>query len=167
MHTPLANEIRVYKSLRGRLLDAFPQTDDETLTDTLEGITDLHAMISQIIRSALVDQALVAGLKTRAEEVKTRLTRLEMRAKKKRSLALEAMLEVGLKKLMEPDFTTSTRPGPVSLVVTSESEIPQEFLVPQPPKPDRQSMLAALKRGRNVPGAYLANPKPTLSVRTK
>ena len=136
MHTPLANEIRVYKSLRERLLDAFPQTDDETLADTLEGITDLHVMVSQIIRSALVDQALVAGLKIRIEEMKNRLTRLEIRAKKKRALVLEAMLEVGLKKLIEPDFTTSTRPGPVSLVVTSESEIPKEFLGPQPVEHD-------------------------------
>ena len=47
--------------LKQRLLESYPNCDDETLTDTLEGITDLHEMIAAVIRSALVDEALHAG----------------------------------------------------------------------------------------------------------
>ena len=79
--------------------------------DTLEGITNLHEMIAAVIRSALVDEALCAGLRIRADEMKQRLSRLDERATKKRALALEAMTEVGLSKLEQPDFTASTRAG--------------------------------------------------------
>jgi hypothetical protein len=82
-------------------------------------------------------------------------------------LALEAMCEVGLKKLEQPDFTASARSGLPSLVVVSEELIPPDYWVPQPSKLDRQSLLAELKRGGEVAGAQLGNPKPTLAVRTK
>ena len=69
-------------------------------------------MIAAVIRSALVDEALQAGLRTRLEEMRQRLARLEERGAKKRQLALDAMCEVGLKKLEQPDFTASARSGP-------------------------------------------------------
>ena len=139
----------------------------ETLADTLEGITDLHEMIAAVIRSALVDEALQAGLRTRLEEMRQRLARLEERGAKKRQLALEAMCEVGLKKLEQPDFTASARAGMPPLIIMSEDLIPEPYWVPQPPKLDRQALLADLKRGDEIPGAQLGNPKPTLAVRTK
>jgi hypothetical protein len=77
------------------------------------------------------------------------------------------MTEAGLKKLEQPDFTASARAGLPGLVVVDEDFIPESFWVPQPPKLDRQSLLADLKREGPIPGAQLSNPKPTLSVRTK
>ena len=144
-----------------------PTLDEETLADTLEGITDLHEMIAAVIRSALVDEALQGGLRSRIEDMRQRLARLEERGSKKRQLALEAMTEVGLSKLEQPDFTASARAGSPSLVVVAEQAIPEAYWVPQPPKLDRQLLLAELKRGREIPGAQLGNPKPTLAVRTK
>jgi hypothetical protein len=141
--------------------------DEECLADTLEGITDLHEMIAAVIRSALVDEALQAGLRTRLEEMRQRLTRLEERGAKKRQLALEAMCEVGLKKLEEPDFIASARSGMPPLVIVAEAEIPEPYWVPQPPKLDRQALLADLKRGAVIRGVQLGNPKSCLAVRTK
>ena len=77
------------------------------------------------------------------------------------------MTEVGLKKLEQPDFTASARAGSPSLVVVAEDVIPEPYWIPQPPKLDRQSLLALLKQGVEVPGATLGNPKPILAVRTK
>ena len=79
--------------------------------NTLEGITTLHELISELIRSALFDEALQAGLRTRLDEMKLRLSRLAERGLKKRQLALETMCGVGLKKLEQPDFTASARTG--------------------------------------------------------
>ena len=163
----LKSEVQVYNFLRQRVLDQHPGLDDETIRDTLEGITTLHELISELIRSALFDEALQAGLRTRLDEMKFRLTRLEERGTKKRQLALDAMGEVGLKKLEQPDFTASARAGLPPLVIVADDVIPEHYWVPQPPKLDRQSLLADLKRGEVIPGAQLGNPKPTLAVRTK
>jgi hypothetical protein len=96
-----------------------------------------------------------------------RLTRLEERGAKKRQLALETMCEVGLKKLEQPDFTASARTGMPSLIIMSEELVPPPYWVSQPPKLDRQALLTELKRGTDIPGAQLGNPRPTLAVRTK
>jgi hypothetical protein len=149
------------------LLERIPEIDDETVRDTLEGITDLHEMIAAVIRSALVDEALHVGLRFRVDDMKERLSRLELRATKKRQLALEAMTEVGLTKLEQPDFTASARAGTPALVVVAEEQIPETYWLQQPPKLDRQTVLAELKRGIEIPGTQMSNPKQVLSVRTK
>ena len=141
--------------------------DEETLRDSLEGITDLHEMIAAIIRSALVDEALHAGLRSRVDDMRERLSRLELTASKKRQLALEAMTEVGLSKLEQPDFTASARTGSPALIVIAEERIPEAYWLPQPPKLNRQAILGQLKRGIEIPGAEMSNSKPVLSVRTK
>ena len=165
--SPLSLETSKYQLLRQRLLTDYPGADDETLADTLEGITDLHEMIAAIIRSALVDEALQAGLRTRIDEMRQRLTRLAERGLKKRQLALEAMNEAGLRKLEQPDFTASARLGAPPLVVNSERDVPESYWIPQPPKLDRQTLTSDLRRGDQVPGACLGNAAPILTVRTK
>ena len=62
MKDPIINtQLNVYGRLRQRLLDEYPNLDDETIRDTLEGITNVHEMIAAVIRSALVDEALESG----------------------------------------------------------------------------------------------------------
>lgn len=124
-------------------------------------------MIAAVIWSALEDEALQAGLRTRLEEMRQRLARLEERGHKKRQLALHAMCDVGLKKLEQPDFTASARAGLPRLVIVADDVIPDPYWVPQPPKLDRQSLLADLKRGEVIPGVELGNPQPCLAVRSQ
>ena len=163
----ISAELAKYQVFKERLLADFPSLEEETLHDTLEGITDLHEMIAAVIRSALVDEALRIGLRSRLDDMRERLSRLELRASKKRELALEAMTEVGFTRLEQPDFTASARAGTPALVVIAEDRIPEAYLLPQPPKLDRQFILGELKRGIEIPGAEMSNPKPVLSVRTK
>src|SRR5262245_14356905 len=124
-------ELQLYPRRRELLLERIPEIDDETVRDTLEGITDLHEMIAAVIRSALVDEALQTGLRTRLDEMKRRLVRLEDRGTKKRQLALEAMNEAGLKKLEQPDFTASARVGSPALVIVAEDRVPDAYWLPQ------------------------------------
>jgi hypothetical protein len=168
MHpSALGHDLHLYTYLHQKLLEAFPEADDVTIRDTLEGITTLHELIAEIIRSALLDEALQSGLRSRIQDMKERLSRLEARSTKKRELALEALHEAALRKLEQPDFTASTRAAPPSLVVVAEDQLPQTYWVPQPPKLDRQTLLSDLKQGNDIPGAQLSNSKPVLSVRTK
>ena len=163
----LSIETSKYLLLRQRLLADYPGIDPDTLRDSLEGITNLHEMIAAIIRSALADEALQVGLRTRIEDMRQRLSRLAERGSKKRQLALEAMNEAGLKKLEQPDFTASARLGAPPLVVTSERDVPESYWIPQPPRLDRQTLTSDLRRGDRVPGACLGNAAPILVVRTK
>jgi hypothetical protein len=163
----ISAELSKHQLLKDRLLCEYPTLDEEALRDTLDGITDLHEIIAAVIRSALVDEALQVGLRSRLDDMKQRLSRIELRCEKKRQLALDAMSEAGLRKLEQPDFTVSLRGGSAGLIVVNESAIPQAYWVPQPPKLDRQSLLADIKRGDEVPGVQLGNPKPILTVRTK
>jgi hypothetical protein len=163
----IRQEINGYRLCRKKLLEQWPDIDDETLRDTLEGITDLSDMIAEVIRSSLADQAMVSGLKERLEQMRCRLGRLEARAVKKRQLALNGLVEADIKKLTQPDFTVSVRAGTPGLMITSEADIPDGFWLAQPPKLDRQGVLQALRSGETVSGATLTNPAPTLSVRTR
>ena len=160
-------EVNKFQVLHARLLAEIPDIDEETLADTLEGITDLREMLAAIIRSALDDEALAAGLSTRLFEMKARIERFETGAKRKRELALRAMDEAQIAKLMEPDFTASLRHGAPTLEVVEESKIPAAYWKPQPPKLDRQGLLTALKAGTAIEGAVLEAPRLQLSVRTK
>ena len=77
--SPLRFEIHRYGVLRQKLLEAFPEADDETIRDTLEGITTLNELVAEIIRSALIDEGLQKGLRSRMDDMKERLSRLEHR----------------------------------------------------------------------------------------
>jgi hypothetical protein len=167
MDRPLGAELAKFRLLKQRILNDFPTLDEETLRDTMEGITNLHEMIAAVIRSALVDEAFHLGLRSRVDDMRERLSRFQLRATKKRELALEAMTEAGLSKLEQPDFTASARAGSPALLVIAEDQIPGAYWLPQPPKLDRQAILGELKRGIEIPGAQMSNPKPVLSVRTK
>jgi hypothetical protein len=167
MRVPVTIEVSKYELLKQRLLASYPDLDEETLGDTLEGITDLHEMIAAVVRSALVDEAFVSGLRFRIDEMRERLSRLEERARNKRKLVLETMTEVGLTKFQQSDFTASVRPGSPAIIISAQDVIPKTYWIPQPPKLDRQAVLIALKRGHGIPGAELSNPEPVLVVRTK
>lgn len=73
----------------------------------------------------------------------------------------------GLRSLEQPDFTALARAGLPPLTIVSENLVPESYRIPQPSKLDRQALLADLKRGTEIAGAQLGNPKPTLAVRTK
>jgi hypothetical protein len=150
-----------------RLKESDPTLDEETLADTVEGLTDLHEIVAAIMRSALIDEALVDGLKLRIGDMEARLERLQDRASKRRAIARDVMTDTGITKITLPDFTISIRPGTPSLVVTNEAEIPGRFFEPREPKLNRQALLADLKQGAQIAGAALSNPQPVLSVRTK
>jgi hypothetical protein len=160
-------EVTKHGLLRDRLREQYPGLDDETLSDTLEGITDLREMVAELVRSALEDEALSAGLATRLSEMKGRLQRLGDRVEKKRALALRAMTEAEIQTVIEPDFTASLRRGGPVLDIVAEEHIPESYWKPQPPKLDRQALLAALKGGIEIEGVALAAPQVQLSVRTK
>lgn len=163
----LSTKLGHHRYLRERLVSEFPDIDEDTLRDTLEGLTNLPEMIGAVVRSELEDRALAKGLKGRIAEMGERLGRFEARADKKREMAREAMESVDIQKITEPDFTVSLRSVQPPLVIVEEKEIPEEFWRPQPAKLDRQKLRLALGSSKGVPGAVFGNAGRTLAVRTK
>ncbi len=156
-----------YRAIRDRVRKTDPDIDEETLADTVEGLTDLHEIVQAIIRSALVDEALARGLKCRLADMQDRLNRLEDRASKRRQIAKDVMVDLDLKKLTAPDFTVSLRPGTPTLMVIDEDAVPKTYWEPGEPRLRRQVLTHDLKQGEEVAGATLSDPAPVLTVRTR
>jgi len=135
----LAAEAFKHRALAERLKAAFPDLDEQTLCDTVEGLTNLHE----------------------------RLKRIQHRAFTKRELALGAIEQAGLKRLELPDFTVSRRQLPPQIVVQDESLIPPDYWEPQPARLQRRKLLADLRGGGRVPGATLDNGGITIAVKTR
>ena len=156
-----------YRAVRERIRALDPKLDEQTLVDTVEGLTDLHEILAAIVRAALADEALATGLKGRIAEMQERLERLQERAAKRRQVVKDTMVELDLKKLTAPDFSASIRPGMPALLVIDEAAVPSIYWEPREPRLDRQGLLAELKQGAEITGVTLSNPEPVLSVRTK
>jgi len=167
MNTLLIQELQLHEYLREQLIEKHSDIDEETLNDTLEGMTSLHEKLAAVIRSQQHDSDISKALKERICEMRERLKRFENRMEKKRELVTYVMECADIQKINEPDFSASLRLVPPSLHVSDETAIPDEFWKPQPPKLDRQALLTHLKANHNVPGAFLNNGAQTVSIRTK
>jgi Siphovirus Gp157 len=167
MNPNLLHSLAGYQYLRQRLQNEFPEIEDDTLRDTLEGLSSLPEALAAVLRSYLDDLDLAAALGMRISDMQGRLSRFEQRADKKREVVTSVMERANIKKLAEPDFTASLRAVPPSVVVIDEAQIPQGYWKPQLPRLDRQGISIALKGGSVIPGVALSNPEMTISVRTK
>lgn len=156
-----------YSAVRDRIRAQDPEIDEQTLADTVEGLTDLHEIIQAVVRSALLDEALARGLKCRIADMQGRFDRLQDRASKRRQIAKDVMVHLNLKKINAPDFTVSIRDGSPSLIVINEDEVPKIYWQPGEPRLKRQQLAEDLKQGDDIAGAELSDPEPILTVRTR
>src|SRR5215813_12935414 len=149
-----------YRTIRDRIRAEDPHIDEQTLADTVEGLTNLDEIVAAIVRAALADEALATGLKGRIAEMQDRLERLQDCAAKRRQIAKDVMLELDIKKITAPDFTVSIRPGLPALQVLDEAVVPSIFWQPVAPRLKRQELLTELKGGVEIEGVTLSNPEP-------
>jgi len=167
MDASLQHELAHHEYLRSKLGERFPDVDEETLLDTLEGMTNLNEMIVSVVRSREDDMSLISSLKDRMSDMQARMERLSQRADGKKQVVTSVMDRANLKKIEAPEFTISCRPTPPSLLVDEEDRIPEMYWVPQSPKLDRRCIKEAIKNGENIPGAILSNGGITIQVRRR
>lgn len=167
LDAPLSRDIEIYKTLRERLTTAYDlEDDDPVLLDTLEGETNLHDRIAAVCREAQEVAAQADALSEIIKRNKERLTRLEKRSDYLRDQAAWAMQEAGLTKISAPDLTISVRNGKPKVVVTGDAVDPYtrtKTIV----EPDKEAIKEALEQGVTLDFAFLSNPQPVLTVRSK
>jgi len=165
LNNPLLHELALHEYLRQQLTERFPDADEETLHDTLEGLTNLQEKLSAVVRSQREDETLAEALKNRMDEMQSRLRRLSHRVETKRELVMTVMERAEIDKIVESDFTVSMRRTPPRLIVSDETSIPKEYWKPQAPKLDRRKLTDTLKSGQPVTGAGLDNGGRSTTLR--
>lgn len=167
MQRQISSELQAHLYLKSRLREDFPDIDEETLIDTLEGISNLHECLAALVRSRADDEALLTGLKSRLDDMKARFARLQDRVDQKRLLLCDVMERAELARLTLPDFTVSLRKSPPSTEIIDEEMIPEEFWKAQPPKLDRQAISERLRAGCFVAGVKLGEPQSCVAIRSR
>lgn len=163
----IANETARHEWLKQRLLGEHPDLDEETLADTLEGLTDLNEVILSALRSALDDEADVDAIKARIGDLRARMDRIENRARTKRRICAEAMETCALPRIQGADLTVSLRARSKRVEITDETLLPKTFWRIPDPVIDRRSLSDALKAGSEVEGATLVDGEANIMVRVR
>jgi hypothetical protein len=116
-------------------------------------------MNAAVARSARADEIMVKRLADDIAALQVRKSRLEMRAQRKRDIALATMIEAGedFARIEAHDITASVRAGDCELIVLDGTVIPSKFFDTPSPKLKRADLKRALKNGDDILGAALSN----------
>lgn len=156
----------LYRRQREAILAEYPEIDETTLADTLEGNSMLPDILAGIIRAARERDAQALALKSMMADMGERKARFERGADKLRETAFLLMDAAGIGKIDRPDFTASLRNNPPRVIVTDEAVIPDTYCRVSR-LPNLNDIRAALKDNIAIPGVSLGNGGRSLAVRTK
>lgn len=163
----LQAELSHHQALVADLRRRFPDADEDTIADTVEGISNLDEALAEVARSVADDKAAAEACGLRIADLEIRKKRHLDRADTKRDAIANAMAAAGIKKVAAPDVTLSLSDGRPKVVVTNEDQVIAEGYGKTTVTVDRTALGDALKAGNEVLGATLSNSSPVLTVRTK
>lgn len=143
--------------------------DSDALATALAAASELSEAIAAVARSAMVDETMASRLGQDIKALQARKSRLEVRAERKREIALATMIEAGagFGRIEAHDITASIRASDRELIVTDETVLPGEFFTTPEPKLKRAELKAALKSGADILGATLGNGPSVLQISSK
>lgn len=166
----LRRETEAAKRLLSLLRDSGNADDAEIVETAIEGETNLLEAVAAVIDQIDEEEIVIAGGKAKIDDIQARVSAKSHRVEMLRAAIEQAMLTAEQDKLNLPTATVFVSKRAPGLLVENEADIPSEFFkTPEPPAPklDKNALAAALKDGREVPGARLDNGTVSLSIRRK
>ncbi|MCG6184272.1 siphovirus Gp157 family protein [Anoxybacillus sp. LAT_38] len=112
--------------------------------------------IAKLIRNLEADAKIIKEEEQRLAE---RRRAIEAKVDKLKTYLQEQLETAGLQKVKRPTITVAIQVNPPSVDVIDETAIPSDFLIPQPSKLDKKSILERLKNGEAIPGVTLKQTK--------
>lgn len=141
--------------------------DNEAWLSSLESETDFNDVLTTIVRRIEDTKALVIGTKDRLGELEARKDRFEFRIEKLREFAFKIMQAADLAKVELPEASLSLRAGQQQLIGDCSPNAMPDDLVKISRTLDRTKIKEALKNGVTIPGFFLSNSAPSLTIRIK
>lgn len=143
-----------------KLLEMAEEMDTDAIVDTLEAlqeaIEDKAENIAKLIRNLEADVKVIRDEEKRLAE---RRQVIENKVERLKSYLQEQLEIAGIDKVKRPTITVAIQKNPPSVDIIDETLIPADFLIPQPAKIDKKSILERLKNGEEVPGVVLKQTK--------
>lgn len=139
-----------------QVLDMAEEIDKETLVDTLasinESIQDKAENMAKLIKSIEVD---TKALKEEEQRLADRRKSLESKVTSIKDYLQNQLEAAGIDKVKRPTLTVSIQNNPPSVSIEDENKIPSDYIIPQPSKIDKKSILQLLKEGVEIEGCSI------------
>jgi hypothetical protein len=131
----------------------------EVVTDTLDAMSgELEVKAQNVVMYARNLQATAAAIKDAEEQMAKRRKAIESRAKHLLEYVQGCMETAEVQRIECPHFRLAIQAKPPSVDVYEPDLLPVEYMrTPEapPPAPDKGAIAAAIKAGKEVPGARL------------
>lgn len=128
------------------------------VADTLEGLGgELEAKAQNVALFARSLEAEADAVRQWAKEATDRAKALEARAESMRDYLARCMEACGIEKISGPGIALSWRASS-AVVIDEPCLVPAEYMrqkLPPAPEPDKPAIAAAIKAGKEVPGAHV------------
>lgn len=129
------------------------EIDVEIYNDTVEALGGDIA-VDDIIKAIRTKLAEAEALKAEAEKLTEKKRRCEAAVDGMKNIILDYLNNTKQSKVKTTLFCVS-KGASKSAVITDESKLPADYLIPQPAKVDKKAILAKLKAGEDIPGATI------------
>lgn len=143
-----------YKQVLEMLDD--PEIDEQTIADTLESIggeiEDKADGYAKVMQSA---KAEVEGIKAEISRLSERKSSIEHKLERMKQSLQGAMEATGKTKFKTLLFSFNIQKNPPSVAIEDGAKLPDKYLIPQPEKIDKKSIIADLKAGAVIEGCTL------------
>lgn len=163
-------EIRLAKAQIAGVLELLDHSlGDETLkADMIEGSTDLHEIVGQLLAENEDDDGVIGALKAQIDIRQDRVARFTNRIEARKT-AIGGLMDCAQETTLRlPEATLSLRTLKGRAKVVDVDQLPDTFVnVVEVRKPDMDSIRDAAERGVAIPGVVMTNGGSSLSVRRK